>query len=256
MISKARTIKQQFGISILKGSLYYPAAGYDMVNALMYSIDAVKDAHFPDMRQLILPYPECGIKYLNNSSISTESIELERKSYGTISKDVVVKARETISNRSSYIKSVNNALKEHSNSDREKTRFDFPRPVSEIWTLSSGEDRTIDIQINIYKMNPVLAVLGLQNISIFFFRRDMDDRDGIEQYWFTEGLFNLVLSKMVNGGLIVTDGSNINTYPLEDSEPDKKIVKDFYYNKIRFEYIGKLEDDNISRDTNVWKIYK
>lgn len=262
MISKAHTIKEQFGISMPRGSLYYPAAGNDMVNALMYSIDAVKEAHFSDMRQLVLPYPECGIKYLNSSMVSPETIELERKNRGIISKDMVIKARETISNRANYIKCVNNTLKEDFNSNTGTARFDLPRPISEIWTLCSGEYKTTDIQIHIYKMNPVLTLLGLQNISVFFYRRDLKDKDGIEQYWFTEGLFNLVLYKMVDGGLIVTNGSNMNTYPYgEDSDLDSfksydKTVKNFAYNKIHFEYIGKLENDDISKDTNVWQIFK
>lgn len=54
-------------------------AGNDMLNAFMYSIDSVNEAHFSDRGQLVLPYPEWGVKYLNSSRIRSERTELERK---------------------------------------------------------------------------------------------------------------------------------------------------------------------------------
>lgn len=105
-------------------------------------------------------------------------------------------------------------------------------------------------------------LMGLENISIFFYRRDSDGEGGSEQYWFSPTLFNLVLYKMIDGGLIVTDGSNMSPYPYREDFPwssfsyHNKIVKSFYYDKIRFEYIGKLENDNTSHNTYVWQIHR
>lgn len=262
MINKVHTIKGQFGIDIPKGSLYYPSAGDDMFNALMYSIDAVNEAHFSDRRQLVLPYPECGVKYLNSNRIRPERIELERKNHGIIGKDVVIKARETNSKDHIYILCFNNTLKEYFNFDAGVIRPDFSRQTSEVWTLNNGRNESTEIQIHIHRMDAVLMLIGLKNISIFFYRRDSEGEGGSGQYWLSPTLFNLILYKMVDGGLIVTDGSNMGPYPYRDDFPwsslkyHERIVKNFYYNNIRFEYIGKLQSDEVSCDTHIWQIHK
>lgn len=262
MTNKATTIKEQFGISVPKGSLYYPAAGDDMLNALMYSIDSVNEAHFSGRRQLVLPYPECGVKYLNSNRLRTEGIELGRKNHGTISKDVVIKAREAHNDDHIYISCFNNTLKKYFNFDAGVIRPDFFRQTSEIWTLNNSEGTATDVQIHIHKMDAVLMLMGLENISIFFYRRDSDGDGGSEQYWFSPALFNLVLYKMVDGGLIVTDGSNMSPYsyrkdfPWSSFKHHERIIKNFYYNNMRFEHIGKLESDDISDDTHIWQIHR
>lgn len=128
--------------------------------------------------------------------------------------------------------------------------------------IKYSEGTAADVQIHIHKMDAVPMLMGLENISIFFYRRDSDGDGGSEQYWFSPALFNLVLYKMVDGGLIVTDGSNMSPYsyrkdfPWSSFKHHERIVKNFYYNNMRFEHIGKLESDDVSDYTHIWQFHR
>lgn len=263
MINKAKTIKEQFNLSIPRGNLYYPAAGSDMINALMYSIDSVSEAHFSDRMDLIIPYPDCGVNYKNNiPRVRVEQVETKRKTLGIIAKDIVKSVKEISVNSEIYITNYNNTLNKYFNFNPGVMRPNFIERVAEMWTLNTDEDIASEICIYTHKIDAVLMLMAIQNISIFFYRRDTDGEGGSEQYWFSPDLFNLLLYKMVDGGLIVTDGSNISPYPYRTDFPwssfseHNKIVDNFFYNDIRFQYIGKLNDDDVSKNTHVWQIHK
>lgn len=260
MSEKVKTIKEQFGIKIPKGNLYYPASGGDTVDALMYSIDAVNEAHFSDTSHVVIPYPECGVSYrINTNRVRIERTEAERKARGIIGRDIIKSATEILVNSANFNVSFNNTLSKYFDFNAAFIKPGFGVQVAEKWTLNEGESITSDIHIFAYNMDAVLTLMGLENISIFFYRCDSDGESGSEQYWFSPDLFNLVLYKMVDGGLIVTDGSNISPYPYRTDLPwssfreHDKIVENFYYNGIRFEYIGKLDQSN---DTHIWQIHK
>lgn len=154
--------------------------------------------------------------------------------------NVVIKAREAHSDDHIYISCFNNTLKKYFNFDAGVIRPDFSRQTSEIWTLNNSEGKATDVQIHIHKMDAVLMLMGLENISIFFYRRDSDG----------------------DGGLIVTDGSNLSHYPYRKDFPwssfkhHERIVENFCYNNMRFEHIGKLESDDVSDDTHIWRFHR
>jgi hypothetical protein len=60
-----------------------------------------------------------------------------------------------------------------------------------------------------YKVNTKLAV--------FYYRGDSMGEDGIGQWWLGQELINEVLNRLIDGGLIVTDGSN--HHPQEHNVP-------------------------------------
>ncbi len=92
-------------------------------------------------------------------------------------------------------------------------------PISDIKTLNQtyiDEDiyqvnlRIHNRNITVYwHQNDAIKVLEkVNNISVFFYRGDSIAGGGSGIYWLGKDLFPKVLSKLVDGGLIVTDGSN------------------------------------------------
>lgn len=102
----------------------------------------------------------------------------------------------------------------------------------------------------------------LENISIFFLRGDSNGEGGSNQGWFRKNIFNYILDKLVDGGLIVTDGSsNYHTCPdvawkgLWDKlsyENGNYKPCDFSYNDRNFKFLGEFGVKK--RGTLIWQV--
>jgi len=66
------------------------------------------------------------------------------------------------------------------------------------------------IEINHCQLDGFFALHSLDNISVFFYRRYSLGECGSGIRWLNNDLFNTVLDKLLDGGLIVTDGSNFD----------------------------------------------
>jgi len=73
-------------------------------------------------------------------------------------------------------------------------------------------DRETDREFLIHRWRgqAEVAIRDISSIGIFFFRGDnpVDGEGSSGVLWFGKTLFNEILSRLANGGLIVTDGSN------------------------------------------------
>lgn len=110
------------------------------------------------------------------------------------------------------------------------------------------------LTINWHQTDAIKVLEKLNNISVFFYRGDSIAGSGSGIYWLGKELFSKILTKIVNGGLIITDGSN----PDEDYKihpwkelylhsqlghfSDNRIIKpnNFTYNNRCFTCLGPL----------------
>lgn len=68
------------------------------------------------------------------------------------------------------------------------------------------DDRVVNVYWHV--QDGLAAFTLMENISIFFLRRDSLGEGGSGQGWFQEEIFMLILDKHLEGGLIITDGSS------------------------------------------------
>lgn len=214
------------------GILFYPCVGRDTYYPIRCLIKYVSDFHFVEIMDInMLPNFECR-----------KDIEYDPN-------------RKTI--HFDLVKNVVSFPPYDDNIDEEKLtqlRLKFIKPVG--YTGKRGkiykhELMLVDNRIvNVYcHVQDGLAVFtSLENISIFFLRRDSIGEGGSGQGWFKEEIFKLILDKLLDGGIIVTDGSSgYFTKPdvpwkgfWEKKADDKgnNLPKDFTYYGRNFKCIG------------------
>ncbi|HHW19180.1 MAG TPA: hypothetical protein GXX30_09845 [Firmicutes bacterium] len=74
------------------------------------------------------------------------------------------------------------------------------------WVIDTSPKRTL--RIFCHQEDGEKVFRQLQNLSVFFYRGDSPGEGGSGVWWLGPDLFNAVVEKLVDGGLIVTDGSN------------------------------------------------
>ena len=114
-----------------------------------------------------------------------------------------------------------------------------------------------------YKQDGIVTFLtAIDQLSVFFHRSDSTGEGGSNQLWFKEVLFPLVLSKMRNKGLLITDGSlcgyfdDVFDYYVpwnamcgEEPYSRPKISTNFKWSNFHFKCVAK-----ISHNTFVWQV--
>ena len=106
-----------------------------------------------------------------------------------------------------------------------------------------------------------------KKISVFFYRGDSDGEGGSGMKWFLKDKFGMIVEKMINGGLIVTDGSNQRTngsitkpllegWPKSTKEKPAITELEFKINKKYYllKWVGYI--DKRYNETLVWQLYK
>ena len=126
-------------------------------------------------------------------------------------------------------------------------------------------------RVHCHSKDRVLCFLeDVTDLSVFFYRHDGSGEGGSDVWWLGEVLFNAVLTRLLPGGLIVTDGSNCGYYEGSDrgastylpwnamsgSEPFRRPCRgtQFTYAGWRFKCVsGPLRDFLGRRNTFVWQ---
>lgn len=75
--------------------------------------------------------------------------------------------------------------------------------LKDVW--QTVDNRTTEIYR--HKQDGIATFSTIENLSVFYLRGDSLGESGSGQMWFQESIFNLILDKLADGGLIVTDGS-------------------------------------------------
>jgi hypothetical protein len=111
-----------------------------------------------------------------------------------------------------------------------------------------------------YRKDGLLTLLeNVQEMSVFYYRGDSTGEGGSNQKWLSPVLFHTVLAKLLDGGLIVTDGSNCSEKYGGSGVPWSPLCRTASRNK-EFEYAAReflfVRELNLSRGrrVNVWKV--
>ncbi|KMT22889.1 hypothetical protein [Clostridium cylindrosporum] len=219
-----KTFKEMFKIDVPKGVLFYPCSGSDTYEPISLFIDSVDEFHFTDINEEELRLPTLEVKDSKVSSID-----------GSL-------------NLGAFLRK---------NLELDLGSLTIPtRGEKHIWTLEGEDSRSIEI----YKhfLDGAVTLMSLEDISVFFYRRDTSKIDGSGQWWMGKDLLEILVEKMVDGGIILTDGSDPN--PEEWNRPWRSLLytsedkESFRYFNREFEYIGEINSD--IRKVHAWRVNK
>lgn len=96
-------------------------------------------------------------------------------------------------------------------------------------------------------------------LSVFYYRGDSYGEGGSNQRWLEPVLFHTVLARLLDGGLIATNGSNCGSGLQDKSVPWSALCsslreeKRFVYARREFQFVGDLNDPGRG-DVQVWQV--
>jgi len=237
------TPSQLKNLNIPEGILFYPCSGNDTYEPIKYFIEHVSEFHFVD----IMLTPQLPNFLCRNLRVGKYTVDLD------------------------LVKDITSFPPYDDNINEEKiTQLSFRGIKSEGYKRDTGKIYkhelflTNDKKVMVYcHVQDGIAVFStLENISIFFLRGDSNGEGGSNQGWFRKNIFNYILDKLVDGGLIVTDGSsNYHTCPdvawkgLWDKlsyENGNYKPCDFSYNDRNFKFLGEFGVKK--RGTLIWQV--
>ena len=130
-----------------------------------------------------------------------------------------------------------------------------------------SEEKKDGCTVNMHQADGLVALAKqVPDLSVFYYRNDSRGEGGSNQMWLEPVLFHYILERLMNGGLIVTDGSNGGYWdagPIFDIEApwnvmcpqlpcfDSKVTY-FEYAQRKFQFICELED--ASGPVKVWQV--
>ncbi len=172
------TIAEKFNLTIPNGPLFYPCAGNDTMKPIKGFMDTIMEFHFVDLIQLPkLPKP--SLKIIR-----------EAKAYETYSTSV----NEMILNQW-----------ETRGIESAGYRGEPGITHKDEW-IHANSNRTIEIYRHI--QDGLAAFSNIEKLAVFYLCGDSEGEGGSGQRWFQESILKLILDKLLDGGLIVTDGSS------------------------------------------------
>ncbi len=166
-----------FGIIAPKGVLFYPCCGDDTREPIQLFIDRITEFHFADSRRFpTLPtaYVCPGIPAARPHR--TNGVRFPHRGYIFDPTPVFQWAER-----------------------------DEPTH-KEVWTVRGRPGETITLYG--HKADGEETFNKLPALSVFYYRGDSPGEGGSGVWWLGPRLFHRILDKLVDGGLIVTDGSN------------------------------------------------
>lgn len=248
-----RLFMEKFDVILPEGILYYPCTGGDTKLPIDLFGELVNEVHFSDINKITLPYVECCTtkKCKRNGlwqRVEHKDREEERKLVGTYTRKIVKEAQVDKIRRNLDIGKI---LKERFGANIGDIRITDIKET-EKWKLINDKE----VKIVQHYLDGILTLLLLDKISVFFYRRDSRDYNGSNQLWFSQDIFEKLIDRLVDGAVIVTDGSNYDV--LDDNVVWNKLWKNdsdnrnFEYKNCKFKYLGSYEDENIG----IWQLNK
>lgn len=234
-------------ISIPKGILYYPCCGADTLEPIKLFLMYVNQFHFADIANISLPAVtgQEGRNRLNKifewgKFCSGREGELLLKPYWFAEKGIL-----------------SNVKVDQVTQDFKKTLSDDtwvpknPGIYQETWSNSRDGSKT---EVFCHCNDGIITLSSLDNISVFFYRGDSIGEGGSGQWWLGPKLFNFVLDKLLDGGLIITDGSNPDPkFRSAEWSPLWNEKNDFIYRDRSFKCLGQIAPIG-NRVAYVWQV--
>jgi hypothetical protein len=218
-------------LNIPKGILFYPCCGYDTFEPLHLFQNVIKEFHFCDKEQI-------GLPPIHNQNI----MDIRHQGINTI-------------NESLNIIYLNSKL------------VNKPEGITyQEFYLNRENDHQLEVHAHI--KDAISVFKQLKDIAIFFYRGDSMGGLGSGITWLGPDLFPQIVEKMVDGGYLITDGSNPDANQLEtdwnelykhshwnypDLMPGEQ-PKDFKYRDHTFTCLGSI--GKRYGDVYVWRVNK
>lgn len=197
------SFSKKFNVSIPEGVLFYPCCGDDTDEPISLFLNSISEFHFVDSRIIpTLPYLDCQMNN-NLQPFSEEHVTIRRK-HKNISENIIneVIEHEAVQNKvDENILETLFRLNIKPTDHRNETKI-----YKQTWVRSENSQDNIDIIRCV--QDGLVAFMSIPKISVFFYRGDSHGEGGSGQWWLGPKIFNLVLDKLVDGGIIITDGSN------------------------------------------------
>ncbi|KAJ49583.1 hypothetical protein BD780_000641 [Clostridium tetanomorphum] len=234
---------QIFNIPIVEGSLFYPCCGIDTYEPLALFINSIKEFHFADGGQILLPLLECGV-YKGSMDRNKDN----KDHCGSFSSDVIPFAVSLPNNDNlEVIKKIEENF---------MVNFHFINAedisVKEVWKTKFKKNKKIDIYC--HRFEGALSLVNIEKISVFYYRVYSKSLSSSSFNWFSHIAFNSVLKKLVSGGIIITDGGEPKN--MKEDVPWKSFwnndAVEFSYKNRNFTYIGECGDRY--GKMKVWKV--
>lgn len=240
-----QTLKHRHrNIEIPHGALFYPCCGNDLRGPVHLFADSVDEFHFVDCD--FIP----GFERLKSND-DEELVPAKKEDAIVLPENMVTHVSDAVVTERSVDDSIKNELVRlgYPNQWKHIVRGWTSRVHFQRWGVKTDPPR--EISIYRYLADGLTTFLGLDKISVFYLCGDSMGEGGSGQMWFQEKLFELILGKLVDGGLIVTDGSgkpdrtdcdNFLWSPLWRDYPrstgEKELPKDFVCFERQFKCIG------------------
>ena len=222
-------------IGIKDTSLFYPCCGRDLNDPLQLYISVIKDFWFVDILNNLNYISSQTNQLLQSLGYKQKKENNSKKFYGT-----------TIHKKEPYTISV-------------KT-FTY---------IKKNEGREVNIHRCCGKGYDALRSIFDDNnytLGVFFYRGDSKGECGSGFYWLGSKTFPYVLSRLSNGGHVVTDGSNVYgssflkkhlaKFHRQQISPNEAVKQsnDFTYKNLRFDCVGHAEQKY--GPVLIWRITK
>ncbi len=242
-----KSFKEIFDIEIPKGKLFYPCCGDDTYKPISLFLDTLDEFHFADRNTIR------SFRYLE---INKDDNTRDTKRYGEkcfFSKDIVKSCLKE--ERSRIRLKLEKVLKENFNFYIGNCMGEVVIPMQSYKWIVGKEEK--EVSIKSYGLDAFMSLLTLDNISVFFYRGDSIGEGGSGQWWFGKNIFETLLDKMVEGGIILTDGANFDMR--EEFVSWKNLStcgakEDFTALGRDFEYIGQVYSD--AKELHAWRVTK
>lgn len=235
-----------FNTPIEEGSLFYPCCGVDTYEPLALFINTIKEFHFADGGKIVLPLLECGV--FKGEEERNKPYQWE---YGSFSSDIIPFAL-SLSNNNNY-----DIIKKLEESLMMNLQFININDLNskEIWKTKFLDNKKVDIYC--HKFEGALSLMNIDKISVFYYRVDSKSLASSSFNWFSPAAFNSVLERLVQGGLIITDG--VKHKDIQQDLPwsyfwNNSGVNEFIYSKRTFTYIGECGERY--GKMKVWRVEK
>ncbi|MBV1756485.1 MAG: hypothetical protein KMY55_01455 [Dethiosulfatibacter sp.] len=172
------TIAERFNLSIPNGPLFYPCVGNDTIKPIKRFMDTITEFHFVDLIQLP-----------NLPKLKLEIIKKAKayESYSTSVNEMILNQWETWGIESAGYRGQ-------------------PGITHKDEWIHADSNRTIEIYRHI--QDGLAAFSNIEKLAVFYLCGDSEGEGGSGQRWFQESILKLMLDKLLDGGLIVTDGSS------------------------------------------------
>lgn len=248
------TFQERFKIQVPGGCLYYPCCGGDLFVPIRLFKDTINEFHFVDIDPIILAHNEEKSSRFSNNIFPTNEV-VQHTSH-----DVEVLKQDLFHKMIDDLKVISDNI-------------NMPKVIyikKDTWEV---EVNKVVRKVHIYrhKMDALLTLQGIEKIAVFYYYGDSQEEGGSGQWWLGPKIMNMVLERLVDGGIIVTDGSNPDPNRTQSGnkqlwEHPRKLKNNplvyttkFEYNGREFIPIGELRQR--SRPTYAWqvkrlKIYK